>query len=400
MWAGFLGILVWGTIAPLLGSILPTLRERAGMSLTGSGGMFVALSSGMVVASLVAGVLLDRLGKKTVLCGAVGFIAVALVLFEFAPNYPLLVVLAFVLGAGGSALVTGAHGLLADLNPGHRAAALNLLDVFFGVGAFVTSFAIVPLQRTGGLAAVLFVLAAMAAAVLLYFASVGFPAPTHARDFSVIEARRIVASPAFLVPALIVFLYVGTEQSVFDWQVTFLLGRFAMDKVAAARVLSWFPVAIMLGRIANNRLLMRVSPLPVLLGSTLGAAASLMIISVTHNTLAASAMLFVAGLFMASIFPTTLGVLSGRFADMSGTALGLAITCGWFGSFIVSPAFGFVAHSSDGGAPDYARGYLVIIGSALAMVAMTAVLIRQHAHGRRAGAVHAERLAGAPGSSH
>src|SRR5262245_42471882 len=221
MWAGFLGILVWGTIAPLLGSILPTLRERAGISLTGSGGLFVALSSGMVVASLVAGALLDRLGKKAVLCGAVTLIALALILLEAAHAYGLLLMLAFVLGAGGSALVTGAHGLLADLNPGHRAAALNLLDVFFGVGAFVTAFAIVPLQHRGGLAPVLFVLAAMAAAVLIYFVSVTFPPPLHARDFSVGEARRILVSPAFLVPAFIIFLYVGTEQSVFDWQVTF-----------------------------------------------------------------------------------------------------------------------------------------------------------------------------------
>jgi fucose permease len=397
MWAGFLGVLVWGTIAPLLGSVLPTLRERAGLSLSGSGGMFVALSSGMVVASLVAGVLLDRLGKKAVLCGAVALIAGALVLLEFTTFYPLLVLLAFALGAGGSALVTGAHGLLADLNPGHRAAALNLLDVFFGVGAFVTSFAIVPLQRSGGLAAVLFVLAAMAAAVLVYFATVTFPPAHHASDFSIADARRIVVSPAFLVPAVIIFLYVGTEQSVFDWQVTFLLGRFDMDKVVAARVLSWFPVAIMVGRIINNRLLMRVSPMPVLLASTVGATLSLALIMVTPSTVAASAMLFVAGLCMASIFPTTLGVLSGRFPDLSGTALGLAITCGWFGSFVVSPAFGFVAHAAGGVTPDYSRGYFVIIGSAVAMVVMTTALVRQHARGRRVDALHAGPLVGASG---
>jgi fucose permease len=392
MWAGFLGILVWGTIAPLLGTILPTLRERAGMSLTGSGGLFVALSSGMVAASLVAGVLLDRLGKKPVLCGAVSLIAAALVLLEGARAYALLLVLAFMLGAGGSALVTGAHGLLADLNPRHRAAALNLLDVFFGVGAFVTAFAIVPLQRSGGLAPVLFVLAAMAGAVLLYFICIAFPDPVHARDFSIGEARRILASAAFLVPALIIFLYVGTEQSVFDWQVTFLLGKFEMDKVAAAQVLSWFPVAIMLGRVVNNRLLMHVSALPVLLVSTVGAAASLIVILATGSTTAASAMLFVAGLCMASIFPTTLGVLSSRFAEMSGTALGLAITFGWFGSFVVSPTFGFAAHSAAG-SPDYSRGYLVIIGSALAMVLMTSALGRQHGRARRHETLEPARLA-------
>src|SRR5690349_17535583 len=106
MWAGFLGVLVWGTLAPLLGSILPTLRERSGLSLSGSGVMFVALSSGLVVASLLAGPMLDRLGKKKVLATAVGLIAVVLVLFEFAYNANWLIVLAFLLGMGGSALVT------------------------------------------------------------------------------------------------------------------------------------------------------------------------------------------------------------------------------------------------------------------------------------------------------
>jgi len=117
-------------------------------------------------------------------------------------------------------------------------------------------------------------------------------------------------------------------------------------------------------------------------GLVLGAAAGLAAILVIDNTFAASATLFVVGLFMASIFPTTLGVLSGRFADLSGTALGLAITFGWFGSFIVSPAFGFVAHAAGGGTPDYSRGYLVIIGSAAAMVLMTTALIRERTRGR------------------
>jgi fucose permease len=138
----------------------------------------------------------------------------------------------------------------------------------------------------------------------------------------------------------------------------------------------------------------------VLLVSTIGATLSLTLIMVTPSTVAASVMLFVAGLFMAGIFPTTLGVLSGRFADLSGTALGLAITWGWFGSFVVSPAFGFVAHWAGGVAPDYSRGYLVIIGSAAAMVLMTTALMRQHTRGGRVDARHAEQLVQAPGPSH
>jgi fucose permease len=371
-WAGFLGVFVWGSIAGLLGAILPGLRQRAGISLDESGAMFIALSSGLVLASLISGPLIDRAGKKPVLCTAVSLVVVALVAFEFVNALPGLLVLAFLMGAGGSALVTASHALVADLNAAHRASALNLLDLFFGVGAFVTPFAIVPLQEAGGLAAVLFALAALAAIVLVYLLSVQFPREAHTRDFSLAHALALAGSPRFLLPALLIFLYVGTEQSVWDWQVTYFMRHLSTDNVTAARMLSVFPIAIMIGRLVNNRLLLRVSPYPVLLGSTIGAAACFVGTMTAPTVELGLVALFLAGLFMASVFPTTLGVLSGRFADRSGTALGLAITCGWLGSVAISPTFGFVAQRST-----YSTAYLVIVGGAAAMVAVAGLFYLQ-----------------------
>lgn len=382
MWAGFLSIFVWGSIAGLLGAILPSLRERAGLSLAESGVLFVALSTGLVAASVLAGFLLDKIGRKQVLSAAVALVVVALLALEVTNALPLLLLLAFLLGAGGSALVTAAHALIADLNPGHRSAALNLLDFFFGVGAFVTPFAIVPLQRTGGLTAVLFALAALAGLVLVYLSTVTIPPPLHAREFSLAEAAHILKSAQFWVPAAMIFLYVGTEQSVWDWQVTYFMRQLQMDNIEAARVLSIFPIAIMLGRLLSNWLLRRVPAQPVLIVSAVGASLCFALILTTHDARAASLGLFVAGLFMASVFPTTLGVLSGRFPESSGTALGLAITGGWLGSVAISPSFGFVAHRAD-----FWTAYLVVVASATLMVVVAVALWRQGAAPRSVSAV-------------
>ncbi len=372
MWAGFLGIFVWGSIAGLLGAILPGIRARAGISLGQSSGMFVALSTGLVAASLTAGFLLDRFGKKAVLCTSVAMVIGALVLFEYVNVYPMMLLVALLMGSGGSAVVTSAHALISDLNPEHRAAALNLLDFFFGVGAFVTPFAIVPLQRRGGIGAVLFALAGLAAAVLVYVLTVRFPAQGRARHFSLGGARDVLGSPLFWLPALLVFLYVGTEQSIWDWQVTYFMRQMSMDNIAAARVLSIFPIAIMIGRLANNRVLMRISPAPVLIASTAGAALCFLVTMTATTPALAAAGLLTAGLFMASIFPTALGVVSGRFADHSGTAMGLAITAGWLGSMIISPSLGFVAQRTN-----FTTAYFVVIGSATVMVVIAFLLARQ-----------------------
>lgn len=382
MWAGFLGIFVWGSIAGLLGAVLPSLRDRAGLSLSDSSGIFVALSTGLVVASLAAGYALDRYGKKVVLCSAVSLVIVSLVLLEQLATLPVMVALAFCLGAGGSAVVTAAHALIADLNPSHRAASLNLLDVFFGIGAFVTPFAIVPLQARGGLAAVLFTLAGLAGLVLVYLLATRFPPPVQGRGFALADAAAIARSPLFLVPALIVFLYVGTEQSVWDWQVTYFMRQLSMDNVSAARVLSIFPIAIMVGRLVTHRLLLRVSPLPVLLVSTAGATLCFAAVMLATTAAEAAAALLVCGLFMASIFPTALGIVSSRFPTASGTALGLAITGGWLGSVVLSPTFGWVAERTD-----FSQAYLVIVGSAAIMVVTAVILRRQSRGGRQAAPV-------------
>ena len=135
----------------------------------------------------------------------------------------------------------------------------------------------------------------------------------------------------------------------------------------------------MLGRLINNRLLMRISPGPVLLVSTAGATVCFAVILATRTGGVATTALFVAGLFMATVYPTTLGVLSGRFTGASGSALGLAITCGWLGAVVISPSLGFVAERWN-----FETAYAVIVASAAAMILTAAVQARQGAAGEEA----------------
>lgn len=389
-WAGFLAIFVWGSLAGLLGAVLPALRERAGLTLADSGRVFIALSCGLVVSSLAVGPLIDRAGKRPVLIGAVMLVVAALLSFTAAHSLGLMLVLAFALGAGGSALVTAAHALVADLNADHRAASLNLLDFFFGVGAFVTPFAIVPLQQQGGVDLVLYVLAGFAATVLAYLLLQPFSAVHEAAGHSTAVGGgwRQLLTPAFIVPALLIFLYVGTEQSIWDWQVTYSMQHLGLSQVDAARMLSVFPVAIMAGRAINTRVLLHVDAVTVLRVSTIGALAAFTVVMLASSSAVATVALAAAGVCMATVFPTTLGVISARFASVSGTALGAAITCGWLGSVAISPGFGFVAHQHT-----FARAYLLILAAAAAMVVVTMLMARTQAAGPMPSPV-----VGAPGA--
>ena len=211
------------------------------------------------------------------------------------------------------------------------------------MGAFVTPFAIVPLEQTGGLRAVLAALVVIATVSLLLSAAVRFPPPLRSGGWSFAEAATLVRRSRFLQLGAILFLYVGIEASIWSWQVTFLIERFGADRYVAARVLSGFAITLMIGRLLSNRILLVWGPAPVLLASTAAGAVSLgLAYSVSHLGVSVGGFL-ATGLFLASVFPTGVGLLGRNFPRLSGTATGLGITCAWLGAIVVPPAIGYVA---------------------------------------------------------
>jgi MFS family permease len=71
----------------------------------------------------------------------------------------------------------------------------------------------------------------------------------------------------------------------------------------------------------------------------------------------AAALVFLAGLSMAPVFPTTLAIVADAFPRMTGTAIGIVITCGWAGLAVSSHIIGAIA----GNDPKRIRKALMVI---------------------------------------
>jgi fucose permease len=56
---------------------------------------------------------------------------------------------------------------------------------------------------------------------------------------------------------------------------------------------------------------------------------------------------FCAGLAMAPVFPTTLGMTGDAFPKGTATAMGIVITCGWIGLAVSSKIIGAIAGGDD-----------------------------------------------------
>src|ERR1044071_5715371 len=142
MTIAFVGIFLYGLLAALPGSVLPTLERNQFLPNDSAVGTFLLINAiGAVVAYLVSGPIIDRIGKKVALTFGTSLVIASLIGFaatvsKVSPKSALLYVFtcSLLLGLGANAIVAAGHALVADIAASWRNAALNLLAMWSGMG--------------------------------------------------------------------------------------------------------------------------------------------------------------------------------------------------------------------------------------------------------------------------
>jgi fucose permease len=361
--AAWLGICIYGYLNAMLGIVLPNLMEKLKLDKSQAGTFFMVSSIGLIVSSVPSGLTMDVFGTKVIVCVGLFLVTLSFLGLGLINSFRWLYPLAFVLGLGGAMIVAGENTTISLTNPSQREIAANLLNLFFGVGAFIAPFIVMPVLRRGGFSGVLRFSSAFAAAVLLFHLTLSFPRPELTQTFPLSRAGALIFEPRLWLLVLLIFLYVGTEFSVWSWTVTFLTTERGFSQKSASRIISLFALAMIAGRWASQWTLYRFGPERVLLISAAGAVVCLGGMFGFRRREGIALFSLGAGWFMAAIFPTALGLAGRYFPLLVGTAISLVTTGGWLGAIVIPPAVGFVAQRRG-----VARGVLVPIASAFLML--------------------------------
>ncbi len=135
--AAFTGIFLFGVSMVLIGSVLPILKARFGMTDLEAGSLFSILPVGLLVGSVTFGPIVDKYGYRWVLSTASLFLSLGFLGIAHAANINLLSVCIFFFGAGGGVINGGGSALISDLSEGKgKITNLNWLGFFYGIGAF------------------------------------------------------------------------------------------------------------------------------------------------------------------------------------------------------------------------------------------------------------------------
>ena len=356
IFAAILAIFVYGMIAAMLGTILPDLSDRFRLTPAQNGAIAFAQALGLMVASVGVGPLLDTEGDKIGLMLGLAFIVLALFLLPRSKSFGNIVILLFLLGIGGGIVVTGANALVSGVSAAHRATALNLVNLFFGLGGLATPFISANLFKRNWVR-LCYTVATLTVVTLVIQAVTQMPAPVAGSGFALTQAGAVFGRPLLFLLGLFLFLYVSCEVGVWNWLPRHLIAQ-GVPESRALNILSLgFALGLLIGRVGVSPILIRVPAVEVTLVSSIAMAIATFLMLRTGKPAVAAALVFVAGLSMAPVFPTALAITGTAFPRMTGTAIGFVITCGWAGLAVSSRLIGAMA----GGDPLRLKKALLLI---------------------------------------
>jgi fucose permease len=418
MLIAFLGIFVYGLLSALPGAVLPTLERNRYLPNDSSVGTFLLINAaGAVLAYIVSGPIIDRIGKKFALGSGSALVIAAMTGFALAvtkvsPGSALFLIFgcSLVLGLGANAIVAAGHALVVDVAADWRNAALNLLDIFFGLGLAALPLVVQRVQQYGGLSSIFWSLGAITVVLLVMILVPRFPRPSQPESSSLSGAGKLFRNPSFWLLAIALFMYVGTEVSVGKWVVSYMerdvpmltsqgldpsrlqaLGLnssealnhfFEQDPVGvgiatyALRTLSLFAFALLAGRLVSSLLLgvFRVNSFLLLTAGSVLTTLALIVSFTTSSHSLVRMGLIAAGFGMGPIFPTSVGLASVMMPRMAGTAMSLVMGVGFAGLLLIPPAVGYISTAVGGEVGNVRTGLLAVMAASIIMLLLHALL--------------------------
>ncbi|POQ98975.1 hypothetical protein AU468_11330 [Alkalispirochaeta sphaeroplastigenens] len=330
-----LAFLALGTSQALYGPLYPWFRES--LSLSGSAVGLIASFHffGATVAVLTAGFVLRRTGFKPVIVAGACIFSAGYAGFAASTLWGGILASALLLGLGFGTLVS--FNLFIDDYFGPLgAAALNLTNMFFGIGAILGPLLAGVSLSLGGHR--LAFLAGGAVALLLLAMTLRLK-----QHHPVAETDRSGAGTALagtVVFLVFLALYIAAEASASNWIPTSLTRNHTPPVVASTMAMVW--LAVSAGRLAAVPLSVHVAPHVMVLGSA-GCATAMFLLARFEP--AAPLAYIATGFFMGPVYPATVSWIRRVFPSRAARVAAAVMAGGGLGGIFGPPLVGAVTDS-------------------------------------------------------
>jgi fucose permease len=347
---GCLSFVLIGWSGLLVPSLIRSIKDTFDQSDAGIGVFYFVYAAVYAAGSLGGGLITERFGRRRVLSVLAALHGLGFIGFGLAPSWAWFLIAALPAGLGAGGLDGGGNGLILDLYQSRRGRALNLLHLFFSLGALSAPLAVGRLVDSGvawpsiatatGLAAL-----AIGAAFLVVPMPDGrvgaIPAdPVEASATS----RRLgdrLAAPLILL-AIAISCYVASEVGVSNWLVRFLEPA---PITVATTALSLFWAGLAIGRLFAARFADRFDHIRFAAAASVAMSIALLGAILVPSLPASIAMFALAGVATGPVFPMIIAIGGDRYPDRTSAVSGFLSSAAVVGSIVYPPVMGFLSVS-------------------------------------------------------
>ena len=352
-WLAYLSLAVYGYFLNGLGPITPFLKEELHLSYTISSFHFTAFAVGILLIGLGGHLLIQRIGiRRSLWLGLFGMSLSALLLLI--GRVPIITIGAsFLMGLIGSLILAIVPAALSDQHGELKAVALSEANVIASL--FATSAPLLVGWFAGSIGW-RWALGLIALVPILMFLGLGrnSASPKTSSTTESDSARQSLPG-LFWIYWVTIVLAVSVEFCMIFWSADYLEQVLGLVKADAARAVSLFLAAMIVGRILGSQLVQRFSTRSVVTVSILIAGVGFLLFWRAESSFIALSGLSLTGLGVANLYPLLLSLAIGaangntvqagaRATLASGTAiLALPLILGGFADAVgIRLAYGVV----------------------------------------------------------
>jgi fucose permease len=309
--AGQIAFLPTGVLTTLLGPMLPILTVRWALTDTQAGNLFLFQFLAQLAGVLVSGAMMSRFGFRMpflygllLMAGGVG------TLYLGSPLLGMVSVAVYGLGLG--LVIPTDNLMIAEVSTGSRAAAVSLLNFFWGAGAVAGSVMIGWAAKSHRVPLFLEAVAISLLVLAIAVRRLPFPGPRPVGGPS-IPWKVIARNPVTWLFAAVFFLYPGAETAVGGWIGSYVLQSGMGTAAAAAMMPAFFYAAMTTGRGAGGWVLRHLPEQRVLQAGYALAALGVAILLRSSTTTGVKFSALLIGICYATLYPIAVARLSQHY---------------------------------------------------------------------------------------
>lgn len=327
-------------------SLLRVLRADFARTEAEFGLVYLVMSIAFATGALGSGLVAGHVGRRVVLPASALLIAAGMLIEAVAPTW-----LAFVAGAGLAAGGCGAidavgSSVIMDLSSPGSGGGLNMLHLFYSVGALVAPVAIGVLVEVGVAWQILAVATGLGGLLMsVPLARVGSVPPRPRPADGGHPGERTAVMPAAKRLALValcvaIACYVASEQGVSSWLVGFLDDQ-PMTVATLGLTLFWGGLAG--ARLIASRFADRFDPVRFTAACALAGGAVILAAVLAAGGPARVVLFLGVGFALGPVYPMIVAVAGALFPHRAAAVAGIVTAAGVTGAIVYPPVMGLIA---------------------------------------------------------